>query len=136
MTFAESAHLEPDPIEIDPRPCDLCGCTIDEHERVDTPEGPEFFCEDVEREIYLAALAIVLSWELHDPRDAWKHTCEPRPEASEYPTPARPPYRTPQATVDAFLYLVRLDDQQRLSDWLKGHPADVPRLLKLLEEAA
>ncbi len=36
--------LEPDPIEIDPRPCDLCGCTIDRHHRVDMEEGPEFFC--------------------------------------------------------------------------------------------
>jgi len=32
------------PIEIDPRPCELCGRTIDQHERVDDGEGPEFFC--------------------------------------------------------------------------------------------
>src|ERR1700730_208920 len=34
------------PAEIDPRPCQRCGSTIDQHRRVDTPEGPEFFCED------------------------------------------------------------------------------------------
>jgi hypothetical protein len=136
MTFADSADLEPDPIEIDPRPCELCGCTIDWHERVDAPEGPDFFCDDFERQVYLAACALVLSWEMDDPRDAWRHTGEPRPEVPEYPVPARPPYRTPQATIDAFRYLVRLGDQQRLANWLKNHPADAPAFLKLLEQAA
>jgi hypothetical protein len=28
--------------------CDFCGCTIDRHRRVDTGEGPEFFCVDFE----------------------------------------------------------------------------------------
>jgi AAA domain len=44
---ADAAMLEPDPIEIDPRPCGECGRTIDQHRRVDTPEGPEFFCVKV-----------------------------------------------------------------------------------------
>jgi hypothetical protein len=32
--------------KIDPRPCQRCGSTIDQHRRVDTPDGPEFFCDD------------------------------------------------------------------------------------------
>ena len=44
---ASPAVLEPEPLEIDPRPCGLCGLTIDRHERVDAPEGPEFFCVDL-----------------------------------------------------------------------------------------
>jgi RecA-family ATPase len=48
---------EPAPIEIDPRPCGHCGLTIDQHSRVDTPEGPEFFCHDEAGELQrLAAL--------------------------------------------------------------------------------
>ena len=74
-------QIELDPIEIDPRPCGLCGCTIDQHERVDTPEGPEFFCFPDDD--------IVTRWELADPRDRWKHTGEPPPKASDRST-ARP----------------------------------------------
>ncbi len=37
----------PEPIEIDPRPCLLCGLTIDRHDMVDDGEGPEFFCADL-----------------------------------------------------------------------------------------
>jgi hypothetical protein len=35
--------------EIDPNSCKSCGLTIDQHRRVDTPEGPEFFCYDEPR---------------------------------------------------------------------------------------
>jgi hypothetical protein len=40
--------LAPSPAEeIDPRLlCQHCGSTIDQHRRVDTPEGPDFFCDD------------------------------------------------------------------------------------------
>ena len=37
----------PTPIEIDPRPCEFCGLTIDQHRMIDTGEGPEFYCIDV-----------------------------------------------------------------------------------------
>jgi hypothetical protein len=123
--------LEPDPIAIDPRPCELCGRTINQHERIDTPEGPEFFCfpdDDV-----------VTRWELADPRDSWRHTGEPPPPASvrnsdiaEKPS-ARPHYRTPQATADAFWFVVNLCDPARLKAWLHDHPRDARYLLKLLE---
>ena len=32
-------ELELDPIDGDPRPCELCGCTIDRHEMVDDGEA-------------------------------------------------------------------------------------------------
>jgi hypothetical protein len=48
---------EPAPIDMDPRPCAACGLTIDQHRRVDTPEGPEYFCRDEAGELQrLAAL--------------------------------------------------------------------------------
>jgi RecA-family ATPase len=69
MNFANPVEREPDPIEIDPRPCDACGLTIDKHRRVDTSEGPEFFCDDAELEIRASATAARLRMELRDPRD-------------------------------------------------------------------
>jgi hypothetical protein len=41
------AAFEPDPFEIDPRPCELCGLTIDRHEMIDHGEGPEHYCPDL-----------------------------------------------------------------------------------------
>jgi hypothetical protein len=53
------------------------------------------------------------------------------------PEPVKPaakqPYRTPQATVDAFLYVVRLDDPEYLTRWLAQHPLDAPALYKFYE---
>jgi hypothetical protein len=124
--------LEPNPIEIDPRPCDLCGRTIDQHERLATPEGPEFFCFPDDD--------IVTCWELADPRDAWRHTGEPPPPASvrnsdidAKPASTAKPYRTPAATQQAFWYVVRLADPGRLAVWLDDHPKDESFLLNLLE---
>jgi hypothetical protein len=48
---------------------------------------------------------------------------EPRPR----------PYQTPPSTIDAFKYLVRLRDPERLKAWLADRPQDAPTLLKLLE---
>jgi hypothetical protein len=48
---------------------------------------------------------------------------EPRPR----------PYQTPASTIDAFKYLVRLRDPERLKAWLADCPQDAPTLLKLLE---
>ena len=44
------------------------------------------------------------------------------------------PYRTPQSTIDAFWYLVQLNDPARLKAWLQDRPQDRPTLLKLYEE--
>jgi hypothetical protein len=43
------------------------------------------------------------------------------------------PYRTAQSTIDAFWYLVRLNDPDRLKTWLANHPLDAATLLKLYE---
>jgi hypothetical protein len=127
--------FEPNPIEIDPRPCEWCGLTIDQHRMVDTGEGPEFFC----REISSSAADLVRQWELADPRDRWKWTGEAAPPAAFRNsdisgTPAKPrPYRTPQSTIDAFWYVVSLCNPEQLRAWLGDHPQDARFLLKLLE---
>jgi hypothetical protein len=133
MSTADIAELETDPIEIDSRPCGECGCTIDRHRRVDTPEGPEFFCADIETQIHLDAADLVKQWELADPRDRWRHTGEPKPATSDIPKSNPRPYSTPDSVKDAFWYVVSLNDLKRLKTWLANHPADAPTLLELLE---
>ena len=131
MNIASLLEREPEPIELDPRPCELCGRTIDQHELIDQGEGPEFFCYPDDD--------IVKLWELVDPRDAWRHTNELPPPASVRnsditATAARPDYyRTPQSTADAFWFVVNLCDPVRLKAWLHDHPRDARHLLKLLE---
>lgn len=54
-------------------------------------------------------------------------------DPSKRVTPARrpEPYRPAQSTVDAFLYLVGLNDADRLRQWLARHPLDAPYLLEI-----
>jgi hypothetical protein len=138
------------PIEIDPRHCDWCGLTIDQHVMVDEGDGPEFFCQ----EIHPHAADLVRQWEAADPRDRWQHTGEAPPPAAKpallYRSVARDgvasavelqrtiddfsrarAYRTPQSTIDAFWYVVRLDDPDYLARWLADHPRDSSHLLKI-----
>ena len=151
MNIAVADTLEPDPIEIDPRPCGLCGLTIDRHVLVDHGEGPEHYCpepddltlDELERRAELVrqieVAASVRGMELSDPRDAWRHTGEPQPPTSGRNSdiaakPASAPqYRTPRATVDAFWFVVSLCNPDRLKAWLSDHPKDAAFLLKLLE---
>lgn len=101
----EIIEREPDPIAIDPRPCGLCGLTIDRHEMVDDGEGPEFFCTG---EIDDAATSGVWQPEIADPRRRW-------PEARRRPEP----YRPAESTVQAFWYVARThDDPDYLAAWL------------------
>jgi hypothetical protein len=127
MSMAET--FEHDPREIDPRSCGLCGLTIDQHEMVDTGDGPEFFCNELSSD----AADIVQRWEEADPRDRWKHTGEPRPKAARDRTASATRYRTPQATVDAFWYVVRLDNADYLARWLRSHQGDARALLQILD---
>jgi hypothetical protein len=136
------------PIEIDPRPCGLCGLTVNHHDMVDDGEGPIFYCADVSpdemtleelerraeliRQLEIADM--VERMERADPRDAWKHTGEapPPPEVRNGPTPepARQSNRPAQSTIDAFLHLAR-HDPERLPGWLANHPQDAPELFKI-----
>lgn len=75
-----------------------------------------------------------------DPRDRWQHNGEQPPAAHVrnsdiLPRPADRPqsYRSPQATRDAFWYVVGLADPERLKAWLADHPRDARYLIKLLE---
>jgi hypothetical protein len=98
----------PAPIEIDPLgaayatpdapTCEQCGCVI----------------EDLEALIYLRAADLIAQWELADPRDAWRHTGEQPPRVVDAP-PAAQPYRTPQSTIDAFMFVARNHDAAYLA---------------------
>jgi hypothetical protein len=133
--------IEPDdPIEIDPRPCELCGLTIDRHEMVDRGEGPEFFCADLspdemtlpelERRAELRrqeeVAAILARWEAMD--EALDRATHPAP------VPAAPePYRPAASTVAAFRFLTAAGDIGRIREWLAERPKDAPHLLAQLE---
>jgi hypothetical protein len=58
-----------------------------------------------------------------DGEDAMSHVLQFKPR----------PYQTAQSTIDAFWYLVQLDDPERLKAWMADHPKDAPTLIKLLE---
>ena len=127
--------LDPDPLEIDPRPCEWCGLTIDQHIMVDDGDGPEFFCE----EIHPHGADLVRQWEMQDPRDAWRHTGETAPAASfrnSKPSIVPRAYRTPKATIDACMWLARYRDLAALREWLRDHRKDAPYLLMLLKGKA
>jgi hypothetical protein len=135
---APLAPIDLDLLEIDPRPCELCGLTIDRHEMVDGGEGPEFFCADLSpdemtldelerraeliRQEEVAAILARLE-AMDDPSRRLPPRSEPEP------------YRPAQSTVDAFR-LVAATDVARLKAWLADRPKDAPLLLALLESPA
>jgi hypothetical protein len=128
--------FELNPLEIDPRPCELCGLTIDRHEQVDTAEGPEFFCADLSPD-EMTLDELERRAELRREEDV--AAIFARLEAMDDPSKRAPPravpepYRPAQSTVDAFWYVISLKDPDKLSAWLRDHPRDTARLLKLLE---
>jgi hypothetical protein len=140
--------LELAPIEIDPRPCEHCGLTIDRHRCVDAGEGPEFFCLDplpedldvgeLERRDELRRLeevaAIVRRCELADIRDRWKHTGEKPPAIVDVPPALRSKPRVPRSTADAFKHVAALGDPDRLARWLRDHSDVAADLLKEVAE--
>jgi hypothetical protein len=129
--------IDPEPIEIDSRPCQLCGLTADRHEMVDDGDGPIFYCPDLspdemtllelERRAELRrqeeVAAIIARWEAQDA----PATCEPLPPRG--PEPNRPA----QSTAAAFWFVVGLRDPERFKAWLADRPKDTPFLLQLLE---
>jgi hypothetical protein len=126
------------PLEIDFRPCTWCGLTIDRHRMVDNGDGPEFFCfelspdemtlPELERRAELRrqeeVAAIFARLEAMDD-----------PSKRQMPRTELEPYRPAQSTIDAFWYVVRLDDVGRLKVWLADRPKDAPLLLALLESS-
>jgi hypothetical protein len=143
MNAISPGQFELDPIEIDPRPCELCGLTVDRHDMVDHGEGPEFFCIDLSPdEMTLPELerraelrrqeevgAIIARWEAMD--EALDRARQPAPVRS-----APEPYRPAQSTVDAFGLLTAAGDVGRLREWLADRPKDAPLLLAMLESLA
>jgi hypothetical protein len=139
--------VDPSPIELEPRPCDLCGLTVDRHEIVDDGEGPIFYCVDLspdemtldelERRTELIRLVevaeIMARMETSDPRDRWRHTGEPPPRPPAEPPRRREPFRPAESTVAAFWYVVGLADPEKFKAWIADHPKDARFLIKLLE---
>jgi hypothetical protein len=129
-------EIEPDPINLDPRPCEFCGLTIDRHDMVDHGEGPEFYCADVSpddmtldelerraelrRQEEVAAIFARLE-AMDDPSKRLPPRAEPKP------------YCPAASTVSAFWFMVGLSDPKRLAAWLDAHPNDEIFLLNLLE---
>jgi hypothetical protein len=132
-------ELEPDPIEIDPRPCQLCGLTIDRHDMVDHGDGPEFFCADLSPDemtlLELERRADLIRWE---EVAAIFARLEAMDDSSKRPPMrAEPePYRPAQSTVAAFRFVAATGDIARLKAWLADRPKDAPLLLALLESPA
>jgi hypothetical protein len=122
------------PDEPAPNPCEWCGLTIDRHRMVDNGDGPEFFCLDLspdemtlpelerreELRLQEQIAATIGRWEAMDEEVARRKAAT----AAREPVP----YRTPQSTIDAFWYVVRLDDPDYLARWLALHSADAPHL--------
>jgi hypothetical protein len=128
--------IEPSPLEIEPRPCRLCGFLIDRHEREDTPEGPLFYCIDFSPD----------EMTLDEPerraelrRQEEVAAIFARLEAADDPSkrlplaPRAEPYRPAQSTIDAFHLLIKTVDAPRARAWLTDRPKDAPYLLLLLE---
>jgi hypothetical protein len=126
--------IEPLPLVIDPRPCALCGLTIDRHRISDSGDGPEFWCPDLspdemtlpelERRAALRreedTAAILARWEMLDPPDP-------------LPTREAVPYRPAASTIDGFRCVAAAGGVARLKAWLAVRPKDAPFLLDLLE---
>jgi hypothetical protein len=136
MNAAIIEQIEPDPIEIDPRPCVLCGRTIDLHEMVDEGDGPIFFCFELSPEMTLAELECRAELRRQEEVAAIFARLEAMDDPSKRP-PLRTepdPYRPAASTVSAFWHLVGVRDPERLREWLGNHPQDAPTLIQLLEE--
>jgi hypothetical protein len=50
------------------------------------------------------------------------------------PEPEKHAYRTPQATIDAFLHKARTENAEQVANWLELHPRDVSTLRKVWKE--
>jgi hypothetical protein len=82
------------------------------------------------------AAQLVSQWTLADPRDAWSLTCDrPPTDAIRNSAIFDPVFRPrrfspPQATIDAFKYVVALGNPDHLARWLRDHSDVAAALLK------
>jgi hypothetical protein len=131
--------LEPRPIEIDPRPCALCGLTVDRHDMVDHGEGPEFYCADVSPDD-MTLPELECRAELR--RQEEVAAIFARLEAMDDPSKRLPPragaepYHPAQSTAAAFRFLTAAGDIGRIREWLADRPKDAPLLLAMFESLA
>jgi hypothetical protein len=135
MNAAAHIDVEPVPLEIDPRACELCGLKIDRHEMIDDGEGPEFFCLSPD-ELTLPELELRAELIRQVEVAAILARMDAMQGPSECPPPRErelEPYRSAAATVSAFWYLINLQDAERFKTWLADRPQDAPFLLQLLE---
>jgi hypothetical protein len=85
---------------------------------------PNDEAQDKIQQIMAEAFAIVHTGE-DEKVERWEADDAKRPKPVQQ---SKPPYRTPQATIDAFWYAVRLRNRKRLQEWLNNHPNDAPFL--------
>jgi hypothetical protein len=129
-------HIDPDPLELDARPCGNCGLTVDRHRMIDSGEGPEFFCVDLSPD-EMTLDELERRAELR--RQEEVAAIFARLEAMDDPSKRLPPrggpepYRPAASTIAAFWHVIGLADPGRLKEWMRDHPKDAPTLLKLLE---
>ena len=128
MNAISPGQFELDPIEIDQRPCELCGLTIDRHDMVDDGDGPIFHCADLSPD-EMTLPELERRAELRRQEDvaailAAMPDCPPL-----VPRSGPEPYRPAQSTVDAFRLVVATGDVGRLKAWLADRPKDAPLLL-------
>ncbi|MGY2906551.1 hypothetical protein [Bradyrhizobium sp. URHC0002] len=111
---------------------DIMGEAIAMAHLVPEPDANELaeLAEALEIEIALRAAEMLREWELADPRDRWRHTGEPRPQARPVVRQCEP-YAPAQSTVDAFWHVHRLENPDCLARWLANHPADAPALYEI-----
>jgi hypothetical protein len=129
---------EPPPFELDPRPCSLCGLTIDRHDMVDDGDGPLFFCADLSPdEMTLIELERRAELRLQEEVAAMVARMEAMDGPAELPARREhEPYRPAASTIDAFRLVAAAGDVGRLKAWLADRPKDAPLLLALLESPA
>jgi hypothetical protein len=126
--------IEPSPLEIDPRPCELCGLTIDRHEMVDDGDGSLFYCPDLPPdEMTLDELERRAELRRQEEVAAILARMDAMGGPDIPPAGEREPYRPAGSTVAAFSYLVATGDVDRIKGWLADRPKDAPCLLLLLE---
>lgn len=136
-TIVIRTEIAPDPINLDPRPCELCGLTIGRHDIVDHGDGPEFYCADVlPDDMTLDELECRAELRRQEDVAAILARIDAMDRPLNAPAPrARKPYGPAASTAAAFQYLVTIGDLERLKAWLAARPKDTPFLLAMLEGA-